>query len=596
MIKERLHSLRELMKKNNVDAYLILTDDFHGSEYVGDYFKCREYISGFTGSAGTLVVLKNEAGLFTDGRYFLQAEEQLKDTTITLYKMGEEGVPTVSEFIEEKLNDGETLGFDGRTVGYEFAKSLEEKLAAKNVSIKYELDLVDEVWTDRPELSKEPVMFLGVEYVGKSREDKIADIRKAMEEKKADYFVLTTLDDIAWALNIRGNDVCCNPVLLSYAVFKQDEILLFAAEEDFTAEQVKELETDGIRIYPYNDVYEYIKKIPEGKSVLVNGKKTNYAIMMNIADGVEVINEENVTFLPKAIKNATEVENERIAHVKDGVAMVKFIHYLKTRVGKEKITELSAAEELEKFRGEQEHYMGPSFEPIIGFAEHGAIVHYSATEDSDVTLEPRSLVLCDTGGQYLEGTTDITRTVALGPVDDDMKRHFTAVLRGNLNLGACKFLYGCRGINFDYVARKPLWDMGLDYNHGTGHGVGYFLNVHEGPNGFRWRIVPERNDSAVFEEGMITSNEPGLYITNKYGIRCENLMVCVKDEKTDYGQFMRFDTLTMVPFDLDAIAPEYMNDYEKKLLNDYHKKVYETISPYLDDELKEWLKDATREI
>lgn len=596
MIKERLHSLRELMKKNNVDAYLILTDDFHGSEYVGDYFKCREYISGFTGSAGTLVVLKNEAGLFTDGRYFLQAEEQLKDTTITLYKMGEEGVPTVSEFIEEKLNNGETLGFDGRTVGYEFAKSLEEKLAAKNVSIKYELDLVDEVWTDRPELSKEPVMFLGVEYAGKSREDKIADIRKAMEEKKADYFVLTTLDDIAWALNIRGNDVCCNPVLLSYAVFKQDEILLFAAEEDFTAEQVKELETDGIRIYPYNDVYEYIKKIPEGKSVLVNGKKTNYAIMMNIADGVEVINEENVTFLPKAIKNATEVENERIAHVKDGVAMVKFIHYLKTRVGKEKITELSAAEELEKFRGEQEHYMGPSFEPIIGFAEHGAIVHYSATEDSDVTLEPRSLVLCDTGGQYLEGTTDITRTVALGPVDDDMKRHFTAVLRGNLNLGACKFLYGCRGINFDYVARKPLWDMGLDYNHGTGHGVGYFLNVHEGPNGFRWRIVPERNDSAVFEEGMITSNEPGLYITNKYGIRCENLMVCVKDEKTDYGQFMRFDTLTMVPFDLDAIAPEYMNDYEKKLLNDYHKKVYETISPYLDDELKSWLKNATREI
>lgn len=596
MITERLKALRELMEKNDVQAYLILTDDFHGSEYVGDYFKCREYVSGFTGSAGTLVVLKDSAGLFTDGRYFLQAEEQLKDTTITLYKIGEEGVPTVSEFIEESLKDGEKLGFDGRTVGYEFAKKLEEKLTKKNVTIKYEMDLVDEIWTDRPQLSKEKVMLLDVKYAGKTREEKIDDIRKAMKEKGADYFVLTTLDDIAWALNIRGNDVCCNPVLLSYAVFKQDEILLFAEKEDFDDSQIKELEKVGITINPYNAIYEYIKQIPKDSTVLVNGKKTNYAIMMNIAKDVKVLDEENITYLPKAIKNKTEVENERIAHIKDGVAVTKFIHYLKTRVGKENITEISAAEKLVEFRSEQENYMGESFEPIIGFAEHGAIVHYSATKESDVKLEQRSFVLCDTGAQFLEGTTDITRTVALGEVDFEMKKHFTAVLRGNLNLAACKFMYGCRGINFDYVARKPLWDMGLDYNHGTGHGVGYFLNVHEGPNGFRWKMVPERNDSAVFEEGMITSNEPGLYLTNKYGIRCENLMVCVKDEKNEYGQFMKFDTLTMVPFDLDAIAVELMNEDEKRLLNNYHKKVYETISPYLDGEVKEWLKEATREI
>jgi len=596
MIRERIAALREEMKKAGITAYMVPTSDFHGSEYVGAYFKCRAFLSGFTGSAGTLVVMQDMAGLWTDGRYFLQAEEQLKDTGITLYKMEEEGVPTVREFLVNKLEKGQTLGFDGRVVNAKEAEEFSTELEKKGAFICYEIDLVDKIWAERPELSKEPVMVLDVKYAGKSREEKIAEIRKKMEKENADTFILTSLDDIAWLLNIRGNDVKCNPVVLSYLVMTKDNIVLFANRKAFSEAVEEELAKAGVSLQNYHEIYAYIKAIPAGRRVFLDKKKTNYAVVKSLLNGVEMIDKTNLTLLPKAIKNSVEMENIRKAHKKDGVAVIKFIYWLKTKVAEETITELSAAAKLEEFRGEQEHYMGPSFTPIIGYGPHGAIVHYSATEDSNCQIKPKGFVLLDTGGQYLEGTTDITRTVALGPVTEEEKKYFTLVLKGNLNLSAAKFLYGCRGVNLDYLARSPLWEIGMNFNHGTGHGVGYFLNVHEAPNGFRYKLNKGKNESAVFEEGMLTSNEPGLYLEGKFGIRHENLMLCVKDEKNSYGQFMRFDTVTMVPFDLDAIEPSLLNEREKRLLNQYHKTVYAKISPYLDGEIKEWLKEATREI
>lgn len=596
MIKERIEKLRQVMRANGIDVYMVPTNDFHSSEYVGDYFKCRKYITGFTGSAGTAVITLTEARLWTDGRYFIQAAAELKDTGVELMKMGQPGVPAVKEYLEESMTEGQVLGFDGRCVDSVYAKKLEEAMAEKGVSIVYDKDLIGEIWTDRPQLSKEPVKILDVMYCGQSRADKFDKIRGLMKEKKADIYILTSLDDIAWLFNIRGNDVHCNPVVLSYAVLTEDMAVIYGQAEAFSANVMSELSKDGITLKPYNDIYEDIKKISGDKTVIIDGSKANYAIVKNIPDSIKVINETNLTLLPKAIKNSTEVENERIAHIKDGVAVTKFMYWLKKNIGKMKITELSAAEYLESLREQGENYMGPSFEPIVAYGANAAMCHYSPTKESDTELLPESFVLFDTGGQYLEGTTDITRTVALGPCTTEQKKHFTAVLRGHLNLAAAKFLYGVRGINLDCLARGPLWEMGLDYNHGTGHGVGYYLNVHEAPNGFRWKCVPERMDSAVFEEGMITSNEPGFYLEGKYGIRTENMIVCVKDEENEYGQFMRFENLTMVPIDLDAIDFDMMSDIDKDRLNAYHRQVYEKISPYLDDEEREWLKEATREV
>ncbi|MBQ9119855.1 MAG: aminopeptidase P family protein [Lachnospiraceae bacterium] len=596
MIQERLQQLRALMKREGMAAYMILTEDFHGSEYVGAYFKCRKFMSGFTGSAGTLVVCEDMAGLWTDGRYFLQAEEQLAGSTITLYKSGEEGVPTIREFLKEKLPQGAVLGFDGRAVNTKMAHLLEKTLAEKEVRFAFEKDLVGEIWENRPALSAEPVMLLTEKYTGKSRADKLALLREKLAEKKGDYFVLSSLDDIAWLLNIRGNDVICNPVVLSYLAMTADETVLFINEKTMSEEVKAALAADGVVFKPYNDIYAYMKQIPAGKTVVLDEGKTNYAVISSVGAEVKVQNETNLTLLPKAIKNETEVENERQAHIKDGVAVTKLMYWLKHNVGKQEITELSVADKLEEFHQEQENYMGPSFEPIIGYAEHGAIIHYSATEESSVALKPEGLVLMDTGGQYLEGTTDITRTVALGPVTEEEKKCFTLVLRGNLNLGAAKFKYGCCGANLDYLARFPMWEEGLDYNHGTGHGVGYFLNVHEGPNNFGWKVTDGGRNQTVFEEGMITSNEPGLYFEGKFGIRLENMIVCKKAEKTEYGQFMCFETLTMVPFDLDVVDAALLSVREKQLLNNYHKQVYETIAPRLTAEEAAWLKEATREI
>lgn len=594
-IKQKLNALRILMKEKKIDAYLVPTDDFHGSEYVGDYFKCRKYITGFTGSAGTAIITQDMAGLWTDGRYFIQAADQLRDTTIELFKSGEPGVPTVHQFLNDKLQEGMCLGFDGRTVSAREAEELQELLQEKHITFSVNDDLIGEIWEDRPVLSCEPVMELDIRWTGKSRADKIAEIREQMKAKEADTFILTSLDDIAWLLNIRGNDIHCCPVALSYLVMMENELRLYANAAAFSEEIRSNLEADGVKIYPYDDVYSYVQSISSDKKVLLSRANVNSRLVSNIPSEVTILDEPNLTLLPKAVKNETEMENERIAHIKDGVAVTKFIHWLKKNVTRTTITELSTAEKLYQFRSEQEHFLGESFDPIIAYGTHAAIVHYSATEATDIPLEARGMVLADTGGHYLEGTTDITRTIVLGPVTAKEKKFFTAVLRGNLNLAAAKFKYGCTGLNLDYLARGPLWELGEDYNHGTGHGVGYLLNVHEGPNSFRWKNLPG-NPAPVLEEGMITSDEPGYYLENEFGIRHENLVLCKKAEKTSFGQFMCFEPLTMVPFDLEGINPEEMTERERKLLNDYHQKVYTTISPYLDEEEKEWLKQATREI
>ncbi|MCD7765812.1 MAG: aminopeptidase P family protein, partial [Lachnospiraceae bacterium] len=458
------------------------------------------------------------------------------------------------------------------------------------------LDLVGDIWKDRPELSCEPVMELEEKWTGESRASKLARIRSFMREQGADYFLLASLDDIAWLLNIRGGDIACCPVVLSYLVMTDDAALLFANEKAFPPAVKKALEADGVGLRPYDAVYAFVSELPAGKTILLCRDKVNSRLTASVPDGVSVLDRENPTLRLKAVKNQTEVKNERIAHIKDGVALTRFIYWLKKNVGKLPMTELSAEEKLYSLRSEQEHFMGNSFEPIISYGAHAAIVHYSAAPGTDIPIEPHGLLLADTGGHYLEGTTDVTRTIAMGPLTDEEKRIFTAVLCGHLNLAAAKFKFGTTGLGLDYLARAPLWEMGKDFNHGTGHGVGYFLNVHEGPNGFHFRSTPSRRADTVFEEGMITSDEPGYYEEGKFGVRHENLIVCVKDQETEYGTFLRFEHLTMVPFDIDAIVPEKMTEREHALLNAYHAQVFETISPYLNEEERAWLEEATKKI
>ena len=572
------------------------TEDFHESEYVGDYFKVRKYMSGFTGSAGTLVVTLSEAGLWTDGRYFIQAENQLKGTGIDLYKMGEPKVPTVEEFIKEKTPEHGWLGFDGRVVNALLGIKLKEALEKKDAKIDASSDLVDAIWEDRPAISKEPAYLLDIKWVGKPRKEKLSEIREVMEEKKADSFILTSLDDIAWLLNIRGNDVTYNPVVLSYVIVRKEECLLFIQPGALNEIVQKELEQDAVKIYPYHSVYQYIQAIPETETVLLSKKRVNYAILSGLKEGITIIDEINPTTTKKAIKNKVELENLRKSHIKDGVAVTKFMYWLKHQVGKEEITEISAADYLEGLRKEQEGFLELSFDTISAYQANAAMMHYSATPEHNAKLKPEGFLLVDSGGQYYEGTTDITRTFVLGPIPDEWKKHYTLVAKSMLNLANVKFLYGCNGLNLDILARGPLWNIGIDYRCGTGHGVGYLLNVHEGPNGFRWKHVPERDDQAVFEEGMVTTDEPGVYIENSHGIRTENELICKKAEKNEYGQFMEFETITYAPIDLDGIDVTYFSETDKMQLNQYHKMVYEKISPYLTKEEADWLKEYTREI
>nr|WP_206198380.1 aminopeptidase P family protein [Paraclostridium bifermentans] len=594
MISGRLESLRKYMGEYKIDAYIIPSSDNHQSEYVGDYFKSRAYISGFTGSAGTLVVTMDEAGLWTDGRYFIQAENQLKNTGIKLFKMGEEGVPTTQEFICEKLSKGSTLGFDGRLISANEGKSLEEKLKEKNVSIKYEYDLVDRVWNDRPSLSNEKAFLLKVNYAGETFSSKLERLREVMKEKNVTSHIITTLDDIAWLFNIRGRDVKYTPVVLSYAIITLGEVYLFIDENKLNEEIINELKTENVIIKKYDDIYEFVKTMDKTEIVLLDDGKVSYSIYNNLPNEVRKIKEPNPTMNFKAVKNNIELDNVRNSHLKDGIAFTKFMYWLKNNVGKIEISEISASEKLEELRRAQEGFIEPSFATIAGYREHAAMMHYSATPESDYKLEASDLFLIDSGGQYFDGTTDITRTIALGEVNSELKTHFTAVLRGMINLSMAKFLYGAKGYNLDILARRPMWNVGLDYKCGTGHGVGFLGTIHEAPNGFRWKIAPNRLETATLEEGMVTTNEPGIYIEGSHGIRIENELITKKAEKNEYGQFMEFEVVTFAPIDLDAINVDDLNKEERDYLNNYHRLVYEKISPYLTEEENVWLKKYTR--
>lgn len=596
MIQERLQALRREMAERNIDIYVVPTSDFHESEYVGEHFKARKFITGFTGSAGTAVITMTEAGLWTDGRYFVQAEKQLSGSTVTLYRMGEEGVPKVDEFIEDKLPEGGCIGFDGRVVNGSWGGKLAAVAERKHGSLAVNEDLVDRIWEDRPPLSKEPLFLLEERYSGKGTAQKLQELREAMQKEGADIHILTSLYDIAWLLNIRGGDIAYVPVVLSYLVVTETECIWFLQEEVVDEKIAAYLKENGITTKPYDAIYTYVQEVPADARVLLNRGTVNYRIVRSLPQTAVIVDRPNPTERMKAVKNPVEVENTRRAHVKDGVAFTKFMYWLKTNIGKIPMTEISASDYLEERRREQEGFIELSFDTICAYGANAAMMHYAATPESDATLAPEGFLLVDSGGHYFEGTTDITRTMALGPVTDEMRLHFTAVCRSNLNLANAKFLYGCTGLNLDILARGPLWDMGIDYKCGTGHGVGYVLNVHEGPNGFRWRVVAERNDNGTLEEGMITTDEPGVYLEGKYGIRTENELVCRKAEKNEYGQFMEFENITYAPIDLDAIDPDEMTGREKKMLNDYHAMVYQTLSPYMTAEENEWLKKYTRAI
>lgn len=593
-VPERLSALRKCMEEKNIDVYVVPTADFHQSEYVGEHFKARKFITGFSGSAGTAVITKTEARLWTDGRYFIQAAAQLEGTTVELMKMGEPGVPEMNAYIEEVLKEGETLGFDGRVVSVGEGEGYASIAGKKNAKVNYQVDLIDEIWEDRLVLSEEPAFNLDVKYAGETVASKLARIREEMKEAGTNVHVVSTLDDICWTLNIRGNDIDFFPLVLSYGIITMDSFELYIDERKLDGKLKAKLAKDGVNLHPYNDIYEDVKKFGSDVVAMIDPGKLNYALFNNIPENVKTVKKRNPAILMKAIKNPVEIENIRKAQIKDSVAHVRFMKWLKENVGKMRITEMSASDKLDEFRAEMGKFIRPSFEPISSFGEHGAIVHYTSSPETDVELKEGQLFLTDTGAGFYEGSTDVTRTYALGEVPQIMKDHFTLVAISNLQLGSAKFLEGSTGMILDILARKPFWDRDLNFNHGTGHGVGYLLNIHEGPAGFRWKY--RKGETEVLQEGMVITDEPGIYIEGSHGIRLENELLTCKGTLNEYGQFMYFEAITLIPMDLDAINPDIMTQEDKKLLNDYHAKVYEVIAPYLNEEEQEWLKKYTRAI
>ncbi len=593
---EKITALRNEMKAAGVDVYIIPTSDFHDSEYVSPYFMTRKFLSGFTGSAGTLVVTADEAALFTDGRYFIQAENQLSGSGITLMKSGEPNVPTVKKYVGDLLPNGGTIGFDGRVVTGATGEGYAEIVAEKGGKVICGIDLADKMWVDRPALEHSEIFILDENYSGKSSAEKLADVRKKLAEEKADVHIMTTLDDISWLFNIRANDIECCPMVLSYAAVTADKAYLFV-DENACGSVVREyVGKSGAEILPYYNIYEYAEKL-SGKRVLINKSRVNYRLVQ-LLEKCEIISKPNPCALLKAVKNPVEVDNIRKAHIMDGIAVTKFMYWMKNSAGKIKITESDAGAYIDSLRKEigGDSFIGVSFETISAYGANAAMVHYSAETGNNAEIKPEGMLLVDSGGHYLEGTTDITRTFALGEITDEMRSHFTVTLRSMLNLAAAKFMYGCTGENLDILAREPMWKMGLDYRHGTGHGVGYLLSVHESPNSFRWRLRDDLPRTAVLEEGMVTTDEPGVYIEGSYGIRIENELLCRKAENCEYGQLMEFETLTYAPIDLDCIDVNQMEQRDKDRLNAYHKMVYDKLASYFEGDELEFLKKYTREI
>lgn len=591
---KRVEKLRALMAEKGMDAYVVPTADFHQSEYVGEHFKARKFISGFSGSYGTAVITKDDGGLWTDGRYFFQATNELEGSGIRLMKMFVGDTPSVTEFLADVVPEGGTVGFDGRVMSMGEGEEFEEALTPKNIKINYSEDLIDEIWEDRPPLSEKPAFFLEEKYSGESTASKLARVREKMKEAGADIHIIASLDDTCWLLNARGDDIEFFPLLLSYSIVTMDSVELYVDERKLNDQILAEFAKNNVHIHPYNDIYEDVKKLDPSLTAMIDPMKMNYALFKNIP--CKTVEAANPEILMKAMKNPVELENIKEAHIKDGIAITKFMYWVKTRFDKEKITELSAADKLTSLRAAQDGYIRDSFEPLCAFADHAAMMHYSPSPESDVELKEGAFFLNDTGGGYYQGSTDITRTFVLGSVDQQMKKYFTAVVRAMMRLSRARFLYGCYGYNLDILARGPIWDLDLDFQCGTGHGVGYLGNVHEPPTGFRWYIVPSKNEHHQLEEGMVITDEPGIYEDGQFGIRIENEFIVRKGVQNKYGQFMYFETITFAPIDLDGIDPEEMSKDEREWLNNYHKDVYEKIGPHLTDEEREWLKEYTRAI
>lgn len=592
-ICERIAALRSAMKDVNVKAYIIPTSDPHMSEYPAACWKYREWISGFTGSAGTIVITDKKAGLWTDSRYFLQAEAQLEGTGIDLYKLMLQGTPSIAQFLSMELEEGDTVALNGLTYSVTDAQNLESSLKKKGINLNCNLSLIDPIWKDRPCIPDSPIFEMPVELSGKSSEDKLLEINNMLHQAGADCTILSALDEVAWTCNIRGTDVSYNPVAISYAFVSNNENVLFINPKKVPAEIADNLKKEGWILADYGKLFDYLAKLPENCRVFLDCGRTNVAIYNALPKSAVVIDGISPANHLKSIKNETEIKGFRSAVVKDGVAMTKFFYWLEKQMeAGEKVTELSAAHKVSEFRSEQALYVMDSFAPISSYGAHGAVVHYSPTPETDTELKPDSLYLLDSGAQYLDGTTDITRTVALcKEPTEQMKKDFTRTLKGTIGIAKCKFPAGIRGCLIDAFARKALWDAGINYLHGTCHGIGHCLNVHEGPQSIRMEENP-----VILEPGMVMSDEPAMYRTGEYGIRTENMVLIHKDSETEYGTFLGFETLTLCYIDTRLIVVSMLSAREHAWINKYHQQVYEELSPYLNEEEKAWLKEKTAEI
>lgn len=596
VIAGRLSKVRDIMKSEGVDIYVVVTGNYHISEYAGDYFKEREFITGFTGSAGTAVITQDDARLFTDGRYFVQAEKQIEGTGFSLMKVGTPGVMNVAQYCESIVKDGMSMGFDGRTMPAEEGIELSDICKKAGAGCLYDFDAIENIYEDRAAFPHSKAFYLDEEYSGESIISKLSRIRKYMDNKNADIHIMATLDDICWTFNIRGCDVECNPVIMVYSVITKDEAYIYTDKDRFDDKTLAKFGEACVEVLSYDSIYEDIARM-NGK-VLIDKRRVNMRIYQLIQSGrdVEAVLSDNPAMLFKAIKNETEIRNLYSIHVDDGVAVTKFIFWLKKNVASGNITEADAAAYLDNLRSNIKDYIELSFDTISAYNENAAMMHYHADETNAAVLKPEGMLLVDSGGQYMRGTTDITRTIALGPVTDEMKMYYTLTLKGMLSLANAKFLKGCNGFSLDILARAPLWNVGMDYRCGTGHGIGYLLNVHESPNGFRWKHNPGKNDLAVIEEGMVTSDEPGVYIEGRFGIRIENEIVCLKDFDNEYGTFLKFDMLTVVPIDLELVDVNYLDAVDIERLNKYQERVYKTLGSYFDGEEKNMLREATRPV
>ncbi|HOV71220.1 MAG TPA: aminopeptidase P family protein [Dysgonamonadaceae bacterium] len=591
-IIERLSALRKFMEMQHLDAFIVPSTDPHLSEYPPKRWECRKWITGFTGSAGTAVITRKQAGVWTDSRYFLQAAQQLEGTGFDLYKMGMPETPDMIDWVIEQVGKGGKVGIDGMVYAASEAKNLINKLESKGIETETGFDPFEEIWEDRPEIPKNKIFTLSEEITGESTKSKIERIIKEIDKAGADGIVIATLDAVAWTFNIRGNDVEYNPVAVAYGYVSKNESILFIDSDKLTPSIASELQLQGIKTADYNHIFDYIEKLPEKTTVCVTESKINYSLYRALCERCKVIDRPSPIDLMKSMKNETELNGFRRAMVKDGVALTRFYMWLEKAVPTGRVTEMTIAEKLREFRSKQDQYMGESFGTIAGYAAHGAIVHYSATPESNSTIEPKGLLLIDSGAQFMHGTTDITRTIALGEVTPQMKKDYTKVLKGHIALATAIYPEGTRGSQLDILARKPLWDDCETYWHGTGHGIGHFLNVHEGPQNIR----TEENPTPL-KKGMVTSNEPGIYRTDQYGIRIENLVVAEEYKKTeDFGTFYHFETLTLCPIDTKPVETDMLTEKEKTWLNNYHRMVYDKLQHHLNDEEKAWLKVKTKAI